>query len=353
MIETCIRRPGIPLAVALVALSASAGTAQTKKPAPKKPAPPKSAPPKKPAAAGTAQLPGENGKLGTIYGMGKDGRLYFTLNSAEFTVKRVNIGETMHAPSADEKLLLLNFSIQNATPGDLPVDWATLRFTAVDSQNQNRVYPDQVAKSGTGEVLGLSLKPAQKIDAYTLITVPADASVPKLMVQHVEGGGVLRYDLKGQAKGLQAPFAEPTDPTGMKARPVVEAAPARYYPMKALDVQFVSGAYVSGPLGEHEPGEGKRFFVATLTLKNASPTPFSYNWGSIAPRWLAADDEKSDYNQVMLKKARNELADGELKPGEETTVRIFAELPRDLAMKTLYVSEEGSREYAFDVSSIK
>jgi len=334
------------LAIVFTAIAGTAGLAQNKKPAPK-------AKPPAQAVKGVAQLPGQNGKIGTVYALGKTGSTHFTLNGAEFTVRRVLIGGNTHAPAAGEKLLLLNFSMQNATRADQTVNWSTLRFTAVDSQNQNRVYPDQVGKAGTGEDLSLDLKPAQKVEAYTVITLPADASVPKLIVEHSEGGGVLRYDLKTQARGLQAPFADPTDPAGVKALAVVEAAAGQFYPMKALDLKLVSGAYVSGPLGDSEPGEGKRFFVATLTLKNASATPVPYAWSTIAPRWLAADDEKSDYNSIMLKMARNEPAEGVLKRGEEVTVRVFAELPHDVAMKKLYLSEDGSREYAFDVSGIK
>jgi hypothetical protein len=55
----------------------------------------------------------------------------------------------------------------------------------------------------------------------------------------------------------------------------------------------------------------------------------------------------------MLKTARNEPASGSLKPGEVYTARIFAQIPSDLSMKTLLLSEEGSREYSFDVSGAK
>ena len=59
-----------------------------KKPAAKKPAAKKPAPKKAggPVVLGTTQLPGEFGKLGTTYTIGKRNPINFTLKSADYSV---------------------------------------------------------------------------------------------------------------------------------------------------------------------------------------------------------------------------------------------------------------------------
>ena len=106
-------------------------------------------------------------------------------------------------------------------------------------------------------------------------------------------------------------------------------------------------------MGENEAEEGKRFFIATLTIKNATAAIAGYDFSSFAPALLTADDEKVEWDGIFLKTARNEAARGEMKPGEEYTARVVFSLPQEIAAKTLYVSEPESRVYAFDVQGTK
>ena len=85
------------IAVATLALCMASPGAQTRKPAPKPAAPP--------AVKGTAQLPGDNGKLNQAYTMGKEDQLNFTLTGAEYTLGRLVVGDTIYAPTRDQKLL--------------------------------------------------------------------------------------------------------------------------------------------------------------------------------------------------------------------------------------------------------
>ncbi|HEX8834287.1 MAG TPA: DUF4352 domain-containing protein, partial [Abditibacteriaceae bacterium] len=230
-------------------------------------------------------------------------------------------------------------------------NWSTLLFTVVDAASENHEYVQAVGR-GTSEGLDIELKPAQKIEAFTVVVVPAKGVMPKLIVTP-NTGSVLRYDLRGVVKPLAAPFADAADAAGSTARSEVVAEAGKFFPAQAFDINLGETSYTDGPLGDHEKEEGKRFFVAKVTIRNATTTPQSYNWSTLAPVLTASDDEKADWNQVFFKTARNEDATGELKPGEEYTGRIFFQLPADVTAKTLTLTEGESRTYSFDVSGTK
>ncbi|MGE5532596.1 MAG: hypothetical protein ACM3VW_10830, partial [Bacteroidota bacterium] len=158
------------------------------------------------ASTGTAQLPGDNGTLGQVYTMRKDQPLYFSLKSAEYTLDQVRMGGRTATPTADEKLLVLHFTVQNPLKTEQFVRWDSLRLTAVDATNVNHEGGYDWANPENGEAVSLSLKPAQTVLCYTVINVPAKGQIPKLMVlpEDENDGPVLRYDLRDIVKALPA-----------------------------------------------------------------------------------------------------------------------------------------------------
>lgn len=318
---------------------------------------PKKAPPKKPAPAapkpvkGMNQMEGEDAKIGTTYTMGKEPALNFTLNSAEFTVERVNIGDNTHAPGKDEKLLVLNYSVHNPNKEEFRYDWGTVRFTVVDAKNVNHEDVQQVGDSLTRQSLQIDLKPAQKANAYTVIKVPATGVIPKLIATYDSNTkGVLRYDLRGQVKALAAPFADTKDTSGASALTEISAQIGTFYPAMTYDLKLVKVEYADGPLGDTEAEEGKRFLVAHVTFKNASTQEVSYDFGSFTPELVDSEGETVDWGQWMLKTTRNETARGTLKPGAEYTARILFAINKDMTGKTLKLAEAESRVYSFDLT---
>lgn len=322
--------------------------ATAKKPVPAKPAAQRPKPVK-----GANQMDGENAKPGVIYTMGKAPSVNFTLNSAEYSVERVNIGESTYAPQKDEKLLVLNYSVHNPNKEEFSYDWGTLRFTVVDAQNVNHEDVQQVGDSQTRQNLNITLKPAQKINAYTVIKVPAAGPIPKLIVRYDANStaAVLRYDLRGQVKALAAPFADPADTTGVTARTEVPAQIGTYYPAMNYDLKLVKVEYSDGPLGEISADEGKKFLVATVAVKNATSAEAYYDYGSFVPALVDSEGEEVAWGQSMLKTTRNEAATGTLKPGAEYTTRILFAVNKDVTGKTLTLSEPDSRVYSFDLTA--
>lgn len=306
--------------------------------------------------AGTTQLAGGEGELGKTYTLGKGRPLNFTLRSAEYTVNRVTVGTHVYAPEANEKLLVLHYTVQNPTQQDQNVTWNSFKFTVVDAKDVNHVFDNYVARQGTTENYNVNLKPAQKVDLVAAWSVPASGVMPKLIVERERDAPVLRYDLRGKVKALPAPFADPADPSGATALEEVPAKPGTYYPMQIFDVKLESANFSTEPMEKRVPAEGKRYLVATLSIKNAcGPTTreVNFNYGNFKFVLEDADGEKQEFDGYLIKVARDEHADGRLKPGEEYKFRIYFELPQDVAARTLYAAERDSRVYAFDLSQFK
>ena len=262
-------------------------------------------------------------------------------------------------PRSDQKLLVLHYSVQNPTPRDLSLYWGDMTFTAVDAKDVNHKFVGNISREGTTDELNLSLKPAQRIDVYTAILVPAGGEVPKLIVEREAGAPVIRYDLRGKVKGIPAPFADPSDSTGATARSEIPAAVGINYPTGEYDIRLDSVGYTKQTISGREPGAGTRFFTAIFTIKNRTTSDKEYYWGYFAPEVIDADGEKVAYNQQLMKATRDEIANGKLKPGEEARVRFFFALPDNVAARTLKqsvfysLSSQHARTFAFDVSSAK
>ena len=300
------------------------------------------------SAPGTAELAGDTGELGKLYSMGKDSPLFFRLESAELTVGQVVIGDTIHAPAADEKFLLLSFTVQNPQKDDLPVRYDSLNFTAVDQANTNHVGDFDWGDPANHAKIDLTLKPAQKIAAYTIITLPAAGQVPKLMVQRRQDDNapILRFDLRGKLKQLAAPFADPADATGCTALVEVPAEATVAYPCKNFNVTLESTADVTTALAGEAPDEGARYLVATLSLKNVAPTETGLRWDSLTSVLTSTDGQTLKYGG-LLAGTGDAAFDQAVKPGWEGRVRLYFTVPKDVTPKTLAIKEDTSRSFVY------
>jgi hypothetical protein len=310
-----------------------------------------------PAQAGT-QLAGGQGQIGKMYSFGKDNPMNFTLKSAEFSVLRFTLQDLI-APKFNQKLLVLRFTVQNPNKSDLNVYYGSLDFTAVDNKDQNVKFDNYWSRDGETTKLDIKLKPAQKIEVIAVVAVPANAKIPKLIVQR--GGEttspVVRYDLSGKIKPLVAPFADPSDTTGSTALEVIAAKAETYYPMGAMDVKLEGTTFGNEKIDGTTPSEGKRFLLATFSVKNAVGQNVNVSYSRFVIELTDIEGSTKKFNGYIINPSRDEKLDVDLKPGSETKFRAYFELPKEVAGKTLSIQENGnsglSRVYTFDVSGAK
>lgn len=301
------------------------------------------------SAAGTSQLAGGNGELGKVYTVGKDSPLYVSLTSAEFTTEQVRIGSTLYAPRFDEKLLLLRFAVQNPQKNEVFVRGDSFKFTAVDSMNVNHEDVQYWGDADNHHGVEITLKPAQKMALYTVITVPAKGVVPKLMLQPTDGSPVVRYDLRDKVIALKSPIADPSDTTGSTALESVPAKVGDAYPYQNYVVTVEKFAYTTTPLNGDEVSDGSRFLVVTLLTKNMSAYEPMLRADSFVPSVADADGVVLEY-RGMLAATANRYIEQNVKEGQEMRVRLYFIVPKDVTPKTFTMKEDTSRSYVYSIS---
>ena len=302
---------------------------------------------------GTAQLPGDNGVINQAYTMGKVDQLNFNLLSAEYTAGRLNIDTNAYYPGENDKGILLRFAVQNPNSTDTLMRFDSFKVTAIDSNSANFEWIGRVIKSGDKKSYSVELKPGQKVELLSYIIVPKDANIPKLMVAHRSGGKVLRYDTKPFMKPVQTPYNDLEDKTGSIMLSNVPGKSDTYYPQHYFDLKFISGKYVSEKIGDRKPHENKRFFVVTITFKNAVNDEQLYRFDTFHGTVTTPGNDSYESLQELLKGGRDESANARLAPDGEYTGRKLFEIGKDEQIKTLTLWETGSRKISFNVSDIK
>lgn len=328
--------------VILSALTLALSTAALAGPAATKPA--------QPVVMGTTQLAGQTAKLGQALTVGKQSPLNFTLLSASYSTGRVLIGTTLLTPKAEEKLLVLRFTAHNPTKQDINLSGLTL--TAVDAKDVNHVSYSAFVRAGTTEEYRANLKPAQKVEIVSVVRVPASGVIPKLIVQRGDGP-VLRYDLRGVAKAVPAPFADPRDASGATALADAPAKLGSTYAMGRYDMTFKAVTFSKDEMLGRAAPAGKRYVLVDVTMKNAGLDADSPSHYTFRTELVDADGEPVEF-WVLAKGSRPEEAiNRAVRPGEEYNVRLVFVAPDGVGLGKLTVREQGGHGVVFDVSSVK
>lgn len=300
---------------------------------------------------GTPQLPGDNGQIGQVYKLRNGNPVYFRLNSAEYTVSQVPFSKALVIPEADEKLLVLHFSVQNPQNTEQLFRFDSLKFTAVDAMNVNH-EAKSIGDEQTHETLQIHLKPAQRIEAYTCIVVPAAGVIPKLMVMPplTNDGPVLRYDLRDQVTPLPAPIADPADPTGATAKEIVPAEFNAAYSLRNFDIAVEKCETVTTALDAAAPKNGDSYFVVTLSCKNKTALGNMLRFDSLGRTLTDADGLQFKSNNALLAASSNVSFNQSVPAGATVRVRVYFTVPKDGKPKALGIREATSRTYEYDVS---
>jgi len=308
-----------------------------------------------PSSTGTDQMPGQWGEFGKEYTIGGTSPMNFALISAEYSVAQVKIGKEVFCPLASEKFLVLHYTIHNPQKTAQQATFNTLRFTAVGASSDSYKYSEKVAQEKDSKPLNMSLKPAQKIEAYTYIRVAAEGVIPKLIVERGSNNPVVRFDLRDKIKPLTAPFADPADTTGSTALTEVPAQMDTYYPLGDNDLKVISASYTDQPVVKEKPAKGFRFMVVTVSIKNMDVKERKVGWKTFNPKLVAEDGEELKWKEALVHATRPEaLIDVTAKPGQELQARFYFQVRTDTPAKTLSIREGSKgRVYVFDVSGVE
>jgi len=341
----------IPALVFAIFAACIAGASAAKKPPPKKPV-------KKPPVSSGIQpampMPGQWADLNKPYYMGEDKYIVFTLKSCAFSCDRLYFGDEIVTAGGQEKLLILKFSLQNPKKEEWTVNWATVHFTAVDSQDNNREGTDYVGQDINKQGLDMRLKPAQKVECYTCIRLPNDCLAPKLIVKPNGNGPVLRYDLHGKVKGLEPPFMDPVDTTGATALADVPAEKGKLYPGVNFDFTFDGIKFAGGTYADSEADEGYGWAVVSATIKNQAKDTININWATITPKLKGKSGWISFSDGVFASAEGTGGFDTSMEPGDTIGVQYCFHVRSGAELNTFTLQEsDGGRTYVWDLGGVK
>ncbi len=300
---------------------------------------------------GTTQLPGEWAVFGTTYTLGKSDPINITMNKAEYTVEPVLIGERQFIPQSDQKLLVIHFNIHNPQANEKFVTCDDFPTTCVDSNDQNWEYCYALGSEKTKESVSMSLKPAQKMDVYTAILVPAAGEMPKLIIKSADDM-VLRYDLRGKVKGIPAPFSDPKDKTGATALEKVTAQIGTYYPLGQFDVKLDSFSFSTKPMPEQELEEGARNLIIAGTAKNRSKDKPYVCSDTFTGKLLDTDGVEIEWGYTLYAGSRDSALGMTVEPGQEFKFRYVVPVQADVTPKSLAICEGEGRLYEYDLTGV-
>lgn len=321
----------------------NAQTTKTQKPTTK---------PENKATKGTVQMAGDNGKLNTTYTIGKVDSINITITDVRFSVSREIMGNDIAASNKDEKLMVIDFTAHNPNKEPLQFNGSVLKFTGVDQESVNRDHRYYFMRAKTGEIFNTELKPAQKVELRTVISVPAAGTVPKLILEHRRGGPVLRIDTKPYLKPLDPVYADPKDETGMTVLGTIKALPDTYYPLTAIDIKLNTQelAKHGNRFGPNTTGAGRVYASVKFTLKGMSPQPAFL-------RFNAEFVDEDGGKHPIVKWAPPSTEDhfgSRVEKDEEVGVRFVGVVPDNVKIKFVRVvdsSGKESRMYIFPIGS--
>lgn len=345
-------RATVPLAalasaVVLPAMGAAVAAPPAKKPVSK---------PAQPGVKGTAQLPGDVGQIGVTYSLGSgDDTRNLTIHDMYYVASRLNFNGKVVYPDADKKFLVMDYTIQNPNHVDTRAYTQTYNFTAVDAANKNWTFDYNVMDMSTGQDLDTELKPGQKVDAKAYLVVPADIAVPKLILDY-GGPKVMRFDLHGVVKPVEAVVHDPADTTGTLALATIPSAQVgTAYPCGPFDMAVEKFEFTTASLGGNAPDDGKRYLVATLRARNMTKEDQDISTGNGFTAFVMdGDGDKTDWTNTWLKVSADEQADSAVAPGIEKRVRIYWTVSKSTPLKTVTIYlGDAYRHLVYDVSGVK
>lgn len=324
------------IASGTLALCTVAGAAQVK-PKPAAPVQGSLAPTK-----GTAQLPGDNGKLGVTYQLGdKDRELHFTLESAQLA-PFYKTPELQVVAKADQRLLVLTFTVQNPQKAtDMTVNSSAFTFTIVSPDDKNFLASGPLYQPEKSTSYETALKPAQKVRLQVVVPIYATGAIRKLIVQR-GAGAVLRYDLSEQVGKMKTSFS----PDGLELLSEIKAEFGKPFDVSGLEAEVQEVMIHEKPVGRYQPYQDFRIFTVQLKLTNLLARPQQLNWNTLKPTLTDENGEKLAWQTDYLSMGTKTSLNQEVPPGESVRGLLVFKALKIQKPARLRLLEEGARRTA-------
>jgi hypothetical protein len=262
---------------------------------------PKTKPPAKPAAPstkptlGTSQLPGDNGKIGTIYQLGDKGaELHFTLDGATVATSFATVNQNLIA-GKNERLLVLNFTVHNPLKTEQVADSRSFKFSVVSPDDKNVEFNGAVYEPQKRTSISQMLKPAQKVKLSAVIPIFAQGPITKLMVARGPGA-ILRYNLSESLEKSTSVFAADGISIGNDAT----AELGKPFDLAGYEIEIQEVAEASAAIGNYIPSATTGVYYAVVKFTNPMMQPLSVGWQYFTPVLTDENGENIHWSKDMF-----------------------------------------------------
>jgi hypothetical protein len=309
------------VSLAVAVLLCESGQSPKLKPAPKQA---KTAP-----TLGTVQLPGDNGKVGVTYQLGpKRQELHFTLDSAAVAMNFSAPGYSVVAGES-ERVLILNFTVQNPQKKEVGLSSTTFGFTAVSPDDENFKFKGTLLSLPRLAKIYQSLKPAQKIKCVVAFPIFATGPVLKVMVNK-GNAPILRYDLSGKLTKMQSAFSKDGFDLDQTTK-FPELLKGETADIGEYGVTNNGWEFTSEKIKGRSPAKGYKYLVIKTGFRNLVAKDAFLSFSQF--EWTVGDDsgQKFNWNREILFESSEKSIYQYIAFGEnEVKGRVFFQVPETM-----------------------
>lgn len=286
---------------------------------------------------GTVQLAGDNGKLKTTYQLGAKGNeLHFTLDSAR-TDTIFPAPEDIFVAGENQRLLILNFTVQNPQSKEMSLAPSSFSYTCVSPDDENFLFRGYLLSGVNQKRISQSLKPAQKVKCTVVLPIYAEGDISKVMIARGENNPILRYDLTGK---LTPKMTSVFSPNGFDLINTVNA-PNPVVDFGEYELGYEGIEFTKEKIKGYAPSDGYKYLVVNLNFKNRITKNSFLSFAYINPLLADSNGQKYVWNKDLLFRATDDTIYQDLVAG-------------DPALKTrmYYQVKENVNEFTFSLQHV-
>jgi hypothetical protein len=234
----------------------------------------------------------------------------------------------------DEKLLLVRYSVKNPQQRVAQLGHDSFVFQAIDQEGTAYDYVLEAFQVNSGDFAIGTLQPGMDAQLYTVIQLPAKATVAALRV--VDQGTQITVPLEGKVRPLVGPFASER---GNAATDTATVAFGQFASLGAFDVLAERMALLPAGFPGLEGDPERKVWSLTVVFRNPNHCEQVVSSMNYEPVVYDATGEPLDFAQLLVRVASHEVLETRVRPGGEMRGRFLFLGPKDAAPAKLVLRD--------------
>ncbi|WP_339637650.1 hypothetical protein [uncultured Haliea sp.] len=289
-------------------------------------------------------------QFNTPYALDGTKRLQFTLTRAQYALGWTDhVATRSGGANADEKMLVIFFTVENAGTEEIRFRDSTLEFLVIDEQGlvHERTAPMEIrtarftaaAAAADHQLKETLLRPNSPLLLYTAVLVPKRLRMSQLLVR--QGNSELSFPLSGQIEPLPPAFQEGHPEV---VREDIEVGPGQFLPGPSFDIRIDRSEVTDDParVGRKAAQGSERWALVSMTVRNRAERAQKFSRGSFRETRIV--DTRGEWHEprLVLHAERAEKYGTPIDPGKSDRFIVAFRLTEDAAPKTLRLQVTGA-----------